>query len=137
MAGAEGKRRLDLDADAVQRHARPVMGAMNEEAAGLDLGKDFEARLDPILRLHSAECERVGGFLSGCERNERADRRLVRRIAEMDGDCPSVGTIDLGRGDSFQRVEARCNAIDDRPRRGLIGDKARHHAGRRGRVGAH
>jgi hypothetical protein len=113
------------------------MRTMHEEAAGLDRSKAFEARLDPILRLHSAKCERVGSLPSSRKRKHRPDCRLVRRIAEMDGDRPLPGAGDLGRGDCFQRVEARRNAIDDRPRRGLIGDKPRHHAGRRGRVGAH
>ena len=36
MAGAEGKRRLDLDADAVRRNPRAVVRAMHREPAGLD-----------------------------------------------------------------------------------------------------
>ena len=36
MAGAEGKRRLDFDADAIDGNSGAIMRAMNDEAAGRD-----------------------------------------------------------------------------------------------------
>ena len=50
MAGAEGERRLDLDADAVGRNAGAVMGAVHDEAAGRDRLQPGEALAHPVLR---------------------------------------------------------------------------------------
>ena len=49
MAGAESQRRLDLDADAVDRNAGAVMRAVNDEAAGGDGSQPGEAFAHPIL----------------------------------------------------------------------------------------
>ena len=50
MPGAEGEGSLDLDADAVGRHPRAVVRAVQEEAAGLDRLQAFEAGGDPVPR---------------------------------------------------------------------------------------
>ena len=57
MAGAEGERRLDLDAELVWRHARAIVRAMDDEASGRHRDEVFEARLDPVLGLDRVEGE--------------------------------------------------------------------------------
>ena len=55
MAGAEGQRRLDLDGDRVDGDARPVMAAMNGEAAGRNGRQALERGGDPILFAEDVE----------------------------------------------------------------------------------
>ena len=65
MAGAEGERRLDLDADAVGRDAGAIMRAVHDEAAGRDRRQSGEASRDPVLRRDALEAERLGGRGAG------------------------------------------------------------------------
>jgi hypothetical protein len=55
MAGAEGERGLDLDADAVGRNAGTVVRAVYDKAAGRDRLQSDEALGDPILRGNAFE----------------------------------------------------------------------------------
>ena len=111
MAGAEGERRLDLDADAVARDARASRarrarrsGRRRPAAAGSP---------HPILRGQRLEDERVGGRRAGGERDQRAHRRLVRRLAEMHGErAAPVRLLEargrhLVRGRSSRRARRR------------------------------
>ena len=93
--------------DVVDRHPRPAQGL----AGGLDRAEAFQACLDPIIGFNGAECEGIGSLPSGRKCNQRPDCRLVRRIAEMDGDRPSAGTVQMRRRDCFKRIEALSNAI--------------------------
>ena len=55
MAGAEGERRLDLDADPVDRDAGAVVRAVDDETAGRDRLEPGEALAHPILRRDALE----------------------------------------------------------------------------------
>ena len=57
MAGAEGERGLDLDADPVSGDAMTVVRAVHQEAAGLDRLQAFEARLHPVFCLDRLEAQ--------------------------------------------------------------------------------
>ena len=59
MAGAEGERRLDLDADAVERNAAAVVRAVHRKTAGRDRLKPGEACADPILHGDTLEAQRL------------------------------------------------------------------------------
>ena len=89
VAGAEGERRLDLDADAVAGDARAVVRAVHHEAAGFDRGEALEARAHPVLRRQPLEGERVRRVRAGGEGDQRPHRGFVRRIAEMHGERPA------------------------------------------------
>ena len=58
MAGAEGERGLDLDADPVGRHAPAIMRAVHDEAAGGDRLEPGDAFAHPILRRDAREAQR-------------------------------------------------------------------------------
>ena len=49
MAGAEGERRLDFDADVVGAPPPPVMRAMDQHPAGAHRGEAGQRILDPVL----------------------------------------------------------------------------------------
>ncbi len=49
VAGAERQRGLDLDAELVRRHVRAIMPTVDDETAGRDRRKAFEAGPDPVL----------------------------------------------------------------------------------------
>src|ERR1700722_5289177 len=70
MPGAESERRLDLDADAVARHAGAVMSAMNDEAPGGDRRQSGKPLANPVRRFDAAEAQSRGRRWSG--------RRLYR-----------------------------------------------------------
>ena len=48
MAGAEGERRLDFDADPVDRDAGAVVGAVHDKTAGGDRRQAGETLADPV-----------------------------------------------------------------------------------------
>ena len=67
MAGAEGERGLDLDADPVARHPRAVMRAMDDKTPGIDRGELGETGRHPVARGHALEHKArrgVGGLLA-------------------------------------------------------------------------
>ncbi len=92
MPGAEGERRLDLDADAVGRHPRAVVRAMQEEAAGFDRLQAFEAGGDPVARRNALECELAARAFAREVTDEAAHRGLVGRALEMDFHGPASVT---------------------------------------------
>ena len=52
MAGAEGERRFDLDADMVDRNLVAVVGAVHEKAPGAHGGEAGKSVLHPVLFGH-------------------------------------------------------------------------------------
>ena len=103
MAGAEGERRLDLDADPVRRERRAVVRAVHREAAGRDRLQIGEARGDPVLRARPSRTSRRSA--RHLPRRSGDARRLVGRRLEMDLDIPaSVGAFERRDG-GFGRVQ--------------------------------
>jgi hypothetical protein len=89
MAGAEGKCRFDLDADAVLGNARAIMRAMHDKAAGFDRLQPGKALAHPIGRFHRAELQGGRRFGAG-RRGHRSPHGLaLRLVAEMDLDLPA------------------------------------------------
>ena len=94
MAGAEGERRLDLDAELVHAHGAAIMLAMQQKPSGADRREAGERVRDPIGLLHAAEFHLGGERRARHEADELADLRLVRRRAEIGLDDPRA--LDLG-----------------------------------------
>ena len=81
MAGAEGERRLDLDADPAWRDAGAIVRAVHDEAAGRDRLQAREALAHPILGGDALEAQRLAGLCAGrrppperAPRSRQADR---------------------------------------------------------------
>jgi hypothetical protein len=83
MAGAEGERGLDLDADAVARNAGAVVRSMDQKAAGRDRLEPRKARRDPVARRHRLDDEFAHRLRARNGADEIAQRRLVRRLRKM------------------------------------------------------
>ena len=66
VAGAEGERGFDLDADAIEGNARAVVRAVHDEAAGLDRLQSGETFAHPIGRFDRSELQRSRSFGAGC-----------------------------------------------------------------------
>ncbi len=98
MAGSERQRRLDLDADPVERHAAAVVRAVNHEAAGLDRLESGKAFADPILCGDMRETQCVGGRGSRGDRRQFAQRVLVRGCVKIGFDTP-MPTAGIHQGD--------------------------------------
>ena len=121
MAGAESERRLDLDADAVERHAGAVMRAVDDEAPGGDRRQSGEALANPVRRFDAPEAQSRGRRRSGRRLHRRPHGVAVERRAEMDRDMPaSAAGIGHAHGDMFGG-EAIGNNIADAERRPFIG----------------
>ena len=89
MAGAEGERGLDLDADAVDRNAVAIVRAMHDEAPGgdrLEPGEAFAAPNRVGATARSAAPWRAAA--PGGGGGQRAHRILVGRGAKMDRHAP-------------------------------------------------
>ena len=124
MAGAERGRGLDLDADAARRHADAVVRAMHDKAAGMNRLEAFEADLYPVLRRERFDRHSLRGRIAGGERDQHAEPRLHRAIAEVHFDLPTpVGPRERGAG-GVRRIEALGQQIGDPARLGLRGDQA-------------
>ena len=113
MAGPERQRRLDLDADAVGRHAGAVMGAMHQEAPGRDRGQPGQARLDPIGGRNALEHQRIGDLRTGRQGDEGAHRRLVGRLEKVQRNAPQA-VPRFGGARSPPRSELRLSASASR-----------------------
>ncbi len=88
VAGAEGQRGLDLDADVVGLDARAVMRAVHDEAAGPHRLQTAKAFLDPVGGRDRLDGERGRRRIARRERDLRAQSRFVRRLTEMDRHLP-------------------------------------------------
>ncbi len=89
MAGTEGERRFDFDADAVRRNTGAVVGAVHDEPAGLDRLKPGQAVAHPIRSLDELEMQCLRGGGTGSRGGERPQRLPVRLAAKMNRDAPS------------------------------------------------
>ena len=135
MAGAEGERGLDLDADPVRRHTPAIMRAVHDEAAGGDRLEPGDAFAHPILRRHAREAQRMRRLAPGRRRDQRAHRVFVGRCAEVDGDLPaSAARVGEAHRGVVHRLAA-AEGIGDPPGALFIGFEARHRGG--GRRGIH
>jgi hypothetical protein len=111
MAGAEGERGLDLDADPMRRNAVPIMRAMDDEAAGLDGFEALEALRHPVGCGNAGEGDGLRRLRACYPADQIADRGLVRRIAEMHLHQPAVGRLGgrnrggIGIGDLVHHVD--------------------------------
>ena len=120
MAGAEGERGLDLDADAVGRDRRPVVRAMHREAAGDDRPEIAQARGNPIRRRDGFERERRACLGSGRFGDTGSHRRLVGRRGEVGFDAPSGRALERRHGS----LEAVHQPVGDAPCRRLVAGEA-------------
>ena len=136
MAGAEGERRLDLNADLVRPHAGATVRPVHDEPTGLDRREAFEAFAHPVRGRERLEPQRIGCRRAGGGRDQRPHGRFVGSIAEIQREDPAaVGLLEGGSRDLF-RIEALGQHIADVPCRRPIGRQARDHGGsgqRRGR----
>src|SRR4051812_5214931 len=89
VAGAEGERGFDLDTDAVGLQARTVVPPMHQEAARLNRCEAFETSSHPVSGLDPLKYQRVRQLRADFKRDQRADRGLVWRRAEMDRGSPA------------------------------------------------
>ena len=130
VAGAEGKRRLDLDADVVGLDVGAVMRAMHHEAAGAHRFEAGEALIDPIGRRDRLDGERGGRRLAGGDRDQRAQIRFVGPRAEMDRYLPLTAiALEGGAGSRFG-IEAFAEINSQPPGGRLV-------AGQTGEGGGH
>ena len=113
VAGAEGQRRLDFDAELVGRDPLAVMLAVDHEAPGRHGDEVFEAGLDPILGLDRVEGDALCNFPTSGIGHEFADQRLIGRLGKMHRDVPSaIRPFERGdRGLAFKENFGQC--IDD------------------------
>ncbi len=121
MAGAESQRRFDLDADAIERDAGAVMGAVHDEAAGGDGSQSGEAFAHPILRRHALEAQRLGGSVARGRRGQRAYYFFIGCGTKIHRHPPAAGAdIHKGHGNVVGR-KSLGDQIGDPVRRLFIG----------------
>ena len=97
MAGAEGERRLDLDADAVGWNARAVVRPVHQEAPGRDRLEPGEARGHPVARRDRLDDEIPRRRRARNGRHELTQRGRVRRSGKMRLDAPAAVRLLEGR----------------------------------------
>ena len=131
MAGAEGERRLDLDAELVRRNFVAVVLAMDDEAAGMHGNQILQRGLDPVLGFDDVEGGRARGLLARGERDQIADRGLIGRFRKMHGDVPAPGRARESRDGGFVLSEAFGQQIRDAPGGSFIADRERGAVGLR------
>ena len=124
MTGAEGERRLDLDADAVRRNPRAVVGAVHDEAAGRHRRQAGETLPHPVGGGDALEPQRRGR-VPGRRRGQRPGRALVRRDAEIDRHPPAAVTAIHKAGGDVVGGEALGKDIRNTARRLFIGFEQR------------
>ncbi len=93
MAGAEGERGLDFDADPAWRDAGAIVCAMHDEASGGNGRQARKTLAHPILGGDVREGQRLGGLSAGRGRRQRAHRLAVGRIAKVDDDGPASAAV--------------------------------------------
>ncbi len=106
VTGAEGERRLDLDADVVGAQFCAVVRAMNEKAADAHRLEIGEALRDPIRRRDRLDGQQPRRSLARRDRDQTAQICLLGRLAKMDGNLPAAGPILEGRAGRILAVEA-------------------------------
>jgi hypothetical protein len=131
MAGAEGERCLDLDADAVCPHPRAIMRAMHHKTSGTDRRQSLQALAHPVGGCQRFEHEGVRCLLTGRGRDQGSQPRLIGSIAEMQGEGPTPVRLLEGRGRDLVGIEALAQRSIDRFRRRGIGREPRDCSWRR------
>ncbi len=122
VAGAEGKRRLDLDADIVGLDASAVVRAVHQETAGAHRPQAGQALGDPVGGGDFLEAERGGRLFAGGDRDQRAQHRLVRVRAEMHRHLPLTAVALEGGADGA--VQAFAQESREAPGGRLVADEA-------------
>jgi hypothetical protein len=126
MAGAERQRRLDLDADGINRDAKAVMATVDDEAAGSDRRQASEAPAYPIGRRDALETQRLGRRRPGSSSRERAQRLAVNGAAKMDRHLPASAAR-IGKTDrDIRAVESLRDQVGDPARGSFIGREPGH-----------
>ena len=97
MAGTESQRRLDLDADAIERDAGAVVGAVDDEAAGSHGRQSGEAFAHPVRRRDPLEAQRFGRGVACGRGGQRAYYFLIGRGTKMHRHPPAAGA-DIHKG---------------------------------------
>ena len=120
MAGAEGERGLDLDADAIARHGDAIVRAVNDEAAGRDRLQPGEAFADPILGGDGLEVQRLARFRAAGHGGQFAHRGFVGRRGKMDGDAPLALPVIHKADGNLVGGETLGEQVGDPPRRLFI-----------------
>ena len=121
MAGAESQRRFDLDADAIERDAGAVVGAVHDEAAGGDGSQSGEAFAHPILRRDALEAQRFGRSVACGRGGQRAYYFFIGRSTKMHRHPPAAGA-DIHKGHrNFVGRKTLGDKIGDPVRRLFIG----------------
>ena len=130
MAGAEGEPRLDLDRHVVRPDARAIVAPVNEKPPrpnGFQAGKRIG---DPVPLLREAEGRGARGSLVRGGRDQRPDRRLIRRPAEIGLHEPGLAAARPGiiglehRRRGFARLEALGDEVGDGAGAALVADEA-------------
>ena len=134
MPGAEGERRLDLDADVVCAKARAVMRAMHENAAGADGLQSRQRVLDPVALFDGGKADGLGGLVAEDGFDEPAQRVFVGRVLEEHLGRPLARLLvleDAGRG--LGGIESFDDEIGDRARARRVAHETQQRAGPIGR----
>jgi len=127
VAGAEGERRLDFDADAVWWNAAAVVRPVNDETAGRDRRQAGKAFAHPIRGADAREAQRHSRFFPAGGRHRSPHRGFVRRRAKIERDAPApAAAIGQARRDIFGG-ETLGNAVGDFVRRLFTGFERRCH----------
>jgi hypothetical protein len=88
MAGAEGERRLDLDAEVVRMHAAAVVRPVHQEAAGVHGLEACEALPHPVCLDDTLEPQRLCGLVAGGQPHQVTQPRLVGGALDVHRDLP-------------------------------------------------
>ena len=124
MAGAEGKRRLDLDGEVVPPHLMTVMAAMDEEAARPHRLQPLERGAHPILLVDGLENRRVG-LLADHRADQVADHLRVGLLGEIGLQPPRAGLFDFEGGHRrLHGVEHLAQQFGHGASGGLVRDQA-------------
>lgn len=103
MAGAEGQRGFDLDANAVRRHSIAIVRAVNEKATGRDRFQSGKTFAHPVFRRDRLETKRLAGVRACGDSRELAQRRFIGSVAKKYRHAPI--------GQSCIRPRSRLRAL--------------------------
>ena len=134
VAGPEGERGLDLDAEVVRMHACAVVRAVDEKAAGAHRLQSFQALTHPVGVAHGFEAQSLRGLTAGSHAHELAQSRFVGRSMHVHGDFPLAAIVLEGGTSGLFGVEALGQEGRDAAGGLLVGGQAgRGGIGHRGR----
>jgi hypothetical protein len=127
MAGAEGLRRLDFDADPTAR-AAAIMRAVDDKTPGRDRLQAEETFRHPIFGGDARKAERVGDAGAHGRGRQIAHRRLVNRTAEVERDPPLTLALIHKSHHRLVGKERLGKPVGDALRRLFIGCERRRHS---------